>query len=112
MNRLQVELDIEGIERMCDHATSGNVSHVIGTIKSYCRMMKEELDVPDWNHYRIQAAIAAMQGTITLLGSSDRYAYADVVVEGYKKKEKTYHKEIAQFAVACSNALVEELKKK
>ena len=112
MNRLQVELDIEGIERMCDHATSGNVSHVIGTIKSYCRMMKEELDVPDWNHYRIQAAIAAMQGTITLLGSIDRYAFADVVVEGYNGEEKTYPKEIAQFAVACSNALVEELKKK
>ena len=110
MNRLQVELDIEGIERMCDHATSGNVAHVVGTIKSYCRMMKEELDVPDWNHYRIQAAIAAMQGTITLLGSSD--SFADVVVEGYNGKEKTYPKEIAQFAVACANALVEELKKK
>ena len=115
MNRLQVELDIEGIERMCDHATSGNVAHVIGTIKSYCRMMKEELDVPDWNHYRIQAAIAAMQGTITLLnllGSSDRYAFSEVVVEGYNGEEKTYPKEIAKFAVACANALVEELKKK
>lgn len=53
MNRLQVKLDIEGIERMCDRATSGNVAHIVGTIKSYCRMMKEELDVPDWSHYRI-----------------------------------------------------------
>ena len=26
MNRLQVELDIDGIERMCDRATSGNVN--------------------------------------------------------------------------------------
>ena len=34
MNRLQLEIDIDGIERMCDHATSGNVAHVIGTIKS------------------------------------------------------------------------------
>ena len=29
MNRLQVELDIDGIERMCDHATSGNVAHIV-----------------------------------------------------------------------------------
>lgn len=66
----------------------------------------------DWDALRNQAAIAAMQGTITILGSSDRYAFTDVVVEGYKGKEKTYPKEIAQFAVACANALVEELKQK
>ena len=95
MNRLQVELDIEGIERMCDHATSGNVAHVIGTIKSYCRMMKEELDVPDWSHYRIQASIAAMQGVMNFFGSID------------------YNKEtIARLAVEQADALIEELKKK
>lgn len=95
MNRLQVELDIEGIERMCDHATSGNVAHVVGTIKSYCRMMKEELDVPDWSHYRIQAAIAAMQGIMNSFGSTDN------------NKET-----IAELAVEQADALIEELKKK
>ena len=94
MNRLQVELDIEGIERMCDHATSGNVAHVIGTIKSYCRMMKEELDVPDWSHYRIQAAIAAMQGIMNSFDSTDN------------NKET-----IAELAVEQADALIEQLKK-
>lgn len=94
MNRLQVELDIEGIERMCDHATSGNVAHVIGTIKSYCRMMKEELDVPDWSHYRAQAAIAAMQGFL----SRETYQ-ADLTT-------------LAKDSVKLANYLIEELKKK
>ena len=66
----------------------------------------------DWQSLRNQAAIAAMQGTITILGSSNRYAFTEVVVEGYKGKEKTYPKEIAQFSVACADALIEELKKK
>lgn len=94
MNRLQVELDIEGIERMCDHATSGNVAHVIGTIKSYCRMMKEELDVPDWSHYRAQAAIAAMQGFL----SRNTYQ-ADLIT-------------LAKDSVKLANYLIEELKNK
>lgn len=63
------------------------------------------------NALRNQAAIAAMQGTITILSSSDRYAFNDIVVEGYSGKEKTYPKEIAEFAVACADALIEELKK-
>ena len=65
-----------------------------------------------WQDVRERAAIAAMQGTITILSSSDRYAFKDIVVEGYKGKEKTYPKEIAQFAVACADALIEELNKK
>jgi hypothetical protein len=69
-------------------------------------------DNTDWQALRNQAAIAAMQGTITILGIGDGSAYNAVVVEGYTGKEKTYPKEIAQFAVTCANALVEELKKK
>lgn len=65
-----------------------------------------------FNSLRNQAAIAAMQGTITILGSSDRGAFREIVVEGYKGNEKTYPNEIAQFAVACADALIEELKKK
>jgi hypothetical protein len=95
MNRLQVELDIESIERMCDHATSGNVAHVIGTIKSYCRMMKEELDVPDWSHYRAQAAIAALQG---ILSNNSLYL----------REGETF----PNLAVRYADALIEELKKK
>ena len=49
-----------------------------------------------WQEVRERAAIAAMQGTITILGSSDRYAFRDV----------------AEFAVAYADALIEQLKKK
>ena len=65
-----------------------------------------------WQGIKEQAAIAAMQGTMTILGSSDRGAFRDIVVEGYSGTEKTYPKEIAEFAVACAGALIEELKKK
>lgn len=63
-----------------------------------------------WQDVRERAAIAAMQGTITILSNSDRYAFNEIVVEGYRGKEKTYPKEIAEFAVACADALVEKLK--
>lgn len=63
-----------------------------------------------WQNVRERAAIAAMQGTITILSNSDRYAFSEIVVEGYRGKEKTYPKEIAEFAVACADALVEKLK--
>lgn len=65
-----------------------------------------------FNSLRNQAAIAAMQGTITILSSSDNYAFNGIVAEGYSGKQKTYPNEIAEFAVACADALIEELKKK
>jgi hypothetical protein len=74
-------------------------------------LIQEPTENEHWQYIRECAAIAAMQGTITILGSSDRYAFRDVVVEGYKGNEKTYPNEIAQFAVACADALIEELKK-
>lgn len=64
-----------------------------------------------WQNIRERAAIAAMQGTIAILGSSDRYAFTEIVAEWYRGQEKTYPKEIAEFAIACADALVEELKK-
>ncbi len=67
---------------------------------------------PHWQEVRERAAIAAMQGTITILGSSDRYAFKDIVVQRYKGKQRTYPNEIAQFAVDCADALIEELKNK
>lgn len=64
-----------------------------------------------FNSLRNQAAIAAMQGTITILGSSDRCAFRDIVAEGFRGDKKTYPNEIAEFAVACAKSLIEELKK-
>jgi hypothetical protein len=78
-----------------------------------CEFQNHILQAPDeWKHVRIQAAIAAMQGTLTILSSSDRYAFRDIVVEGFSGDKKTYPNEIAEFAVACADALIEELKKK
>jgi len=75
-------------------------------------LIQEQTEDEHWQDIRERAAIAAMQGTITILGSSDRYAFTEVVAEGYRGNEKTYSNEIAQFVVTCADALVEELKKK
>ena len=48
-----------------------------------------------WQNVRERAAIAAMQGTISVLSSNNRIP-----------------NQIAQFAVICADALIEELKKK
>lgn len=63
-----------------------------------------------WQSIRNQAAIAAMQGTITILSNSDRYAFSEIVVDGFGGHEKTYPNEIAEFAIACADALVKQLK--
>ena len=60
-------------------------------LKTYDQVDEEK----HWQDVRERAAIAAMQGTITILGSSDICA-----------------SEIAKFAVACADAIVEQLKKK
>lgn len=65
-----------------------------------------------WQDVRERAAIAAMQGTITILGSSDRTAYREVVVEGFRGDMKTFPNGIAEFAVCCADALIEHLKEK
>lgn len=78
-----------------------------------CEFQNHIIQLPDeWRYIRIQAAIAAMQGTITILSSSDRYAFRDIIVEGFSGDKKTYPNEIAEFAVACAESLIEELKKK
>ncbi len=63
-----------------------------------------------WQDVRERAAIAAMQGTITILSSSDRSAFREIVVEGFHGTKKTYHNEIAEFAIACADELVKRLK--
>lgn len=99
MNKLQVQLDIEGIERLCDRATSGNVSHIVGTIKSYCRMIKEELDVPDWSHYRAQAAIACLQGI----------SANPELIDGESRDFKI---DAIDFSVTYADQLIDKLKEK
>ena len=73
---------------------------------------KEQTEDKHWQDVREQAAIAAMQGTITILSNSDRGAFRDIVVESFSGDKKTYPNEIAEFAVACADSLIEELKKK
>lgn len=80
-------------------------------LKTYDQMGLESQSQDHWQDVRERAAIAAMQGTITILGSSDRTAFRDIVVEGYKGSKRTYPNEIAEFAVACADALVKRLKK-
>ncbi len=87
-------------------------SVIIGDYASY---YPEDLEFKiednlDWEEVRIKASIAAMQGTITILSSSDRYAFREVVVEGFRGEQKTYPNEIAQFSVAVADALIKELK--
>lgn len=94
-------IDSQGVE----HAESNHLNY-------YWDFEPIEITTDEhWQEVRERAAIAALQGTITILGSSDRYAFRDIVVEGYNGKEKTYPKEIAQFAAACADAIIEELKK-
>lgn len=63
-----------------------------------------------WQDIRERAAIAAMQGTINIL--TDRNTFQEVAVEGFRGDMKTFPNEIAEFAVACADSLIEELKKK
>ena len=72
-------------------------------------LIQEQSVDEHWQDVRERAAIAAMQGTTTILGSN---VFRDIIVAGYRGKEKTYPKEIADFAIACADALVEELKRK
>lgn len=63
-----------------------------------------------WQYIREKAAIAAMQGTIGLLSDNSRTAFREIVIEGFSGNQKTYPNEIAEFAVACADTLIEQLK--
>lgn len=62
-------------------------------------LIQEQTEDEHWNDVRERAAIAAMQGTITLLSDIDEIP-------------NEIPNEIAEFAVACANSLIKELKKK
>lgn len=62
-----------------------------------------------WQHYRIQAAIAAMQGMVI----SDAYCSEEPVGPAYQiKRRKWAPARIAQEAVAYADFLIAELQKK
>ena len=96
-----------------DEITMANINDLPTCSPDCPTMSSSELEVEQkWRDLRNQAAIAAMQGTITILSSSDRHAFRNIVVESFKGDKKTYPNEIAKFAVACAESLIEELKKK
>lgn len=73
-------------------------------------LIQEQTEDEHWRDLRERAAIAAMQGTMSILGSSDRTAFRDIVVDGFIGDKHTYPCEIAEFAVACADALIKKLK--
>lgn len=69
---------------------------------------KDELDFRvdvDWHHYRIQAAIAAMQATIT-----NYEFYAEGINTECQNSNTTSPKVVAIMAVELADALIKELK--
>lgn len=63
----------------------------------------------DWQHYRIQASIAAMQGMVI----SDAYCSEEPVGPSYQIKRRKWPPEkIAKEAVAYADFLIAELQKK
>lgn len=71
------------------------------------RMLKMEEKKIDWEQRRYELAKAAMQG---ILSDEEEVRYACSEAD-YKKGEKhTVPKGIARFAIACADALINELK--
>lgn len=75
-------------------------------LKTYDQVDEEK----HWQDVRERAAIAALNGTINILSNSDRTAFREIVVDGFCGNKKTYPNEIAEFAIACADALVKQLK--
>lgn len=64
-------------------------------------------DSAHWEDVRERAAIAAMQATITLASSYDHFIFRDFVWDG---NDRRCPEPLADFAVACADALVERLR--
>lgn len=75
-------------------------------------LIQEQTEDEHWQDVKERAAIAAMQGTVTILSNSDRTAFRETVVKGFRGYSKTYPNEIAEFAIACADSLIAQLKKK
>lgn len=69
---------------------------------------KEDVaEAPDWAAYRREAAKAAMQGILS--GGAD---WQETLTECRNDGRCEYTSEIANFAVACADALIEKLQEK
>ena len=68
----------------------------------------EDFEAIDWEQRRYELAKSAMQG---ILSDKEEVNFACACAE-YKENEKhTVPKAVAQYAVSCADALIEELKK-
>lgn len=66
---------------------------------------------PDWQHYRIQAAIAAMQGQLAN-DESVKQMIETLDYASLPDKTKAYMNLVAQSSVMLADALISELQKK
>ena len=81
----------------------------VGTASIFSLNEVEPIADIDWQHYRIQAAIAAMQGMVI----SDAYCSEEPVGPSYQiKRRKWAPARIAQEAVTYADFLIAELQNK
>lgn len=104
--KARVKVTGEVIEVSCGTAVAGNVLYRdVITNATYTGDELEPAE-PDWRHYRIQAAIAAMQSYIS---DGERMA---LVSKKFDYDDKIISKFIAEGAVMYADALISELQKK
>lgn len=70
-------------------------------------IFQERSDNIDWEQRRYELAKAAMQG---ILSDEEEVRYACSEADYKKGEVRTIPKSIAQFAIACADALINELK--
>ena len=70
-------------------------------------IFQERSDNIDWEQRRYELAKAAMQG---ILSDEEEVRYACSEADYKKREVRTIPKSIAQFAIACADALINELK--
>lgn len=64
-------------------------------------------NIIDWEQRRYEIAKEAMSG---ILSSEHSTGYASLAAEYLKNEKHTYPKAISRYAIACADALIEELK--
>ena len=76
--------------------------------ESYHKSELDFMESPiDWEQRRYEIAKDAMSG---ILGDENNVEYACLAAEYSKNEKHTYPKAISRYAVACADALIEELK--
>ena len=82
----------------------GNLTYVPATDLRFIRMENYNKHILE---LRVELVKRAMEATIR--GLTGPCNLMDILSEGYQGGKKTYPNEIAQFAVACADAIIEEL---